>query len=42
MPVGFLQEDFGFAAALLGFGAVISAVPAVLAYRQSPAAALRA
>lgn len=42
MPVGFLREDLGFAAALLGFGAVISAIPAVLAYRQSPAAALRA
>lgn len=41
MPVAFLREDIGFALALLGFGAVISAVPAILAYRQSPAAALR-
>lgn len=42
MPVAFLREDIGFAAALLGFGATISAVPAIFAYRQSPASALRA
>jgi putative ABC transport system permease protein len=41
MPVGFGREDLGFAGALIGFAAVISAAPAVLAYRQSPAAALR-
>jgi putative ABC transport system permease protein len=41
MPVGFLREDVGLAAILLGFGAVISTVPAMLAYRQSPASALR-
>jgi putative ABC transport system permease protein len=41
MPVAFLREDIGFAFALLVFGAIVSAVPAVLAYRQSPASALR-
>jgi putative ABC transport system permease protein len=41
MPVGFLREDIGLAVILLGFGAVISTVPAMLAYRQSPASALR-
>jgi putative ABC transport system permease protein len=41
MPVGFAREDWAFAAVLMGFAAAISALPAVLAYRQSPAAALR-
>ncbi|MGY5812087.1 ABC transporter permease [Rhizobium sp. LEGMi198b] len=41
MPVGFLREDIGFAAALLTFAASIASVPAILAYRQPPAAALR-
>ena len=42
LPVAFSRLDLSFAAALLGFGALLAAVPAVLAYRQSPAAALRA
>ncbi len=41
MPVGFARQDWSFVGVLLGFAALISAVPAVLAYRQSPAAALR-
>jgi putative ABC transport system permease protein len=41
MPVGFAREDWGFVGVLMAFAALISAVPAVLAYRQSPAAALR-
>jgi len=41
MPVGFIREDIGFAGALLAFAALIAAVPAILAYRQSPASALR-
>lgn len=41
MPVGFAREDIGFAGALLAFAALIAAVPAILAYRQSPASALR-
>ncbi|PDV85913.1 ABC transporter permease [Rhizobium sp. H4] len=42
MPVGFAGEDAGLAAALLAFAAILAALPAVLAYRQSPAQALRA
>ncbi|PDT13433.1 ABC transporter permease [Rhizobium sp. M1] len=42
MPVGFAREDAGLAAALLAFAAILAALPAVLAYRQSPAQALRA
>lgn len=42
MPVAFVREDLGFAVALLGFAALIATVPAILAYRQSPASALRA
>ena len=41
MPVGFTREDIGFAAALFAFAALISSVPAILAYRQPPASALR-
>ncbi|MDR6590345.1 ABC transporter permease [Agrobacterium tumefaciens] len=42
LPVGFTHEDLRLALFLLGFAAVLSAIPALLAYRQSPAAALRA
>ncbi|CDZ41850.1 ABC transporter permease [Neorhizobium galegae] len=42
LPVGFTGEDWRMALILLGASAVLSAVPAILAYRQSPAAALRA
>ncbi|MCG5477147.1 MAG: ABC transporter permease [Sinorhizobium fredii] len=41
IPVNFARDDIGFAVALLAFAALISSVPAVLAYRQSPASALR-
>ena len=41
IPVNFARDDLGFAVALLAFAALISSVPAVLAYRQSPASALR-
>jgi len=42
MPVVFTREDVGLAAVLLAFAAILAALPAVLAYRQSPAQALRA
>ncbi|OWV89035.1 hypothetical protein ATY75_18355 [Rhizobium sp. N122] len=42
MPVSFAHEDAGLAAVLLTFAAILAALPAVLAYRQSPAQALRA
>lgn len=42
LPVEFGREDLRLALGLLGFGAVLAAVPALLAYRQSPAEALRA
>ncbi|MBX5146079.1 ABC transporter permease [Rhizobium lentis] len=41
MPVGFAREDAGLAGVLLAFAAILAALPAVLAYRQSPAQALR-
>jgi putative ABC transport system permease protein len=41
MPVAFAREDLGLFAILATFAALIAAVPAVLAYRQSPAQALR-
>ena len=41
LPVGFTRDDVRLALFLLGFAAVLSAVPALLAYRQSPAQALR-
>ncbi|QIO73536.1 FtsX-like permease family protein [Rhizobium leguminosarum bv. trifolii] len=41
MPVVFTREDVGLAAVLLAFAAILAALPAVLAYRQSPAQALR-
>ncbi|NEJ69944.1 FtsX-like permease family protein [Rhizobium phaseoli] len=42
MPVGFVRDDAGLAAVLLAFATLLAALPAVLAYRQSPAQALRA
>lgn len=42
LPVGFTREDLRLALFLLGFAAILAAIPALLAYRQSPAAALRA
>ncbi|MEB2845055.1 FtsX-like permease family protein [Rhizobiales bacterium RZME27] len=42
LPVGFTREDGRLALILLGFAGVLAAVPALLAYRQSPAQALRA
>ncbi|WP_037080064.1 ABC transporter permease [Neorhizobium vignae] len=42
LPVGFTGEDLRMALILLTVSAILAAVPAILAYRQSPAAALRA
>jgi putative ABC transport system permease protein len=42
LPVGFTGEDLRMALILLTASAILAAVPAILAYRQSPAAALRA
>ncbi|MDP9838443.1 putative ABC transport system permease protein [Neorhizobium huautlense] len=42
LPVGFTREDARLALILLGFAGILAAVPALLAYRQSPAQALRA
>ncbi|MGO6994059.1 ABC transporter permease, partial [Rhizobium johnstonii] len=42
MPVGFDREDAGHAAVLLALATILAALPEVLAYRQSPAQALRA
>ncbi|QRM53610.1 ABC transporter permease [Sinorhizobium sp. BG8] len=42
LPVEFAVGDWWEAAALIGFAALLSALPALLAYRQSPANALRA
>ncbi|MGE7370268.1 FtsX-like permease family protein [Neorhizobium sp. NPDC001467] len=42
LPVGFSREDGRLAAILFALSAVLAAVPALLAYRQSPAQALRA
>lgn len=41
MPVAFDRGDLVFAASVSAFAAVLAIVPAVLAYRQSPAAALK-
>ncbi len=41
LPVIFARTDLPLAALLLGFAAILAALPAILAYRQSPAAALR-
>lgn len=40
-PISFIGQDAILAAVTLGFAAILAAVPAVLAYRQSPASALR-
>ncbi|WP_454852827.1 ABC transporter permease [Rhizobium binxianense] len=42
LPVGFAREDGTLALILLAFAALLAALPAVLAYRQPPAQALRA
>ncbi|OCC05954.1 hypothetical protein BA190_06040 [Labrys sp. WJW] len=41
LPVAFTRADLGLAALLAGFAALLGLAPALLAYRQSPAAALR-
>ena len=41
LPVAFTRGDLGLAALLAGFAAILGLAPALLAYRQSPAAALR-
>ncbi len=41
LPVGFAREDAALAMILLAFTAALAALPAVLAYRQPPAQALR-
>ncbi|WP_448950430.1 ABC transporter permease [Labrys neptuniae] len=41
LPVIFTRADLGLAALLAGFAAILGLLPALLAYRQSPAAALR-
>ena len=41
LPVGFAVEDWRIAALLLLLAALFAAIPALLAYRQSPAQALR-
>lgn len=42
LPVAFARADFTLVLALLGVSALLSALPAWMAYRQPPAAALRA
>jgi putative ABC transport system permease protein len=42
MPVEFARADLWQAGLLLACAAIFAAMPAVLAYRQSPAGALRA
>lgn len=41
LPVAFTRADLSLAALLAGFAALLGLAPALLAYRQSPAAALR-
>lgn len=41
LPVEFTTADIGSAAVLIAAAAVLSALPALIAYRQSPAAALK-
>lgn len=41
LPVEFARADLGTAAVLVAVAAVLSALPALIAYRQSPAAALK-
>ncbi len=42
LPVDFARQDLWQAIGMVAFAAILSAIPAMLAYRQSPAAALRA
>jgi putative ABC transport system permease protein len=42
LPVGFIRDDLKSVIAIMLFSAVLALAPALLAYRQSPAAALRA
>jgi len=42
LPVGFVPHDFVLLASLLAVSGAVASVPALLAYRQSPASALRA
>lgn len=42
LPVGFIRNDLNSVAAIVLFSAMLALAPALLAYRQSPAAALRA
>ncbi|PWE57507.1 ABC transporter permease [Metarhizobium album] len=42
LPVSFARSDLATLGLLFGFAALLAALPAVLAYRQSPAGALRA
>ena len=42
LPVGFIRDDLKSVAAIVLFSAILALAPALLAYRQSPAAALRA
>ncbi|MEO2039727.1 MAG: ABC transporter permease, partial [Martelella sp.] len=41
LPVEFTRADLGSAAVLVAVAAVLAALPALIAYRQSPAAALK-
>ena len=42
LPVGFIRDDLKSVIAIVLFSAILALAPALLAYRQSPAAALRA
>ena len=42
LPVGFVRDDLKSVVAIVLFSAILALAPALLAYRQSPAAALRA
>jgi len=42
LPVDFARQDIWQAIGMVAFAAILSAIPAMLAYHQSPAAALRA
>jgi putative ABC transport system permease protein len=42
LPVGFVRDDLKSVFAIVLFSAILALAPALLAYRQSPAAALRA
>ena len=42
LPVGFVRDDLKSVVAVVLFSAILALAPALLAYRQSPAPALRA